>query len=66
MLTQPHPDLGDQAAIDAITPATLDAVIQAILSQRPPTAAFDGDPPTPKPVLHNAHRPSYGQSAATF
>ncbi|MBH9387169.1 integrase arm-type DNA-binding domain-containing protein [Pseudomonas aeruginosa] len=31
MLTQPHPDLGDRAAIDAVTPTNVPAIIQVIM-----------------------------------
>jgi hypothetical protein len=30
MLTRPHPDLGDRAAIDVVTPANLGVVVQVI------------------------------------
>ena len=31
MLTQPHPDLGDRAAIDAVTPTNVPAVVRVIM-----------------------------------
>ena len=31
MLTQPHPDLGDRAAIDAVTPTNVPAIIRVIM-----------------------------------
>ena len=31
MLTQPHPDLGDRTAIDAVTPTNVPAIIQVLM-----------------------------------
>jgi hypothetical protein len=31
MLTQPHPDLGDRAAIDAVTPTNVPAIIRVLM-----------------------------------
>lgn len=68
LMTQPHPSLDNQRAIDAVTPATLDAVIQTIKCPQSPTEAVEGDPTTlvPKQMLHSATRPIPMRNTATY
>lgn len=47
MLTQPHPDLGDRAAIDIVTPSNLGMVVQIIAGSEPHANAPEVVPPRP-------------------
>jgi hypothetical protein len=50
MLTQPHPDLGDRAAIDIVTPGNLGMVVRVIAGARQQTGVPEaGLPPRPIP-----------------
>ncbi len=59
LLTQPHPDLGDRAAIDAVTPTNVPAVIRVIMGDYQHQADAHGAvvPPTiPEDVRQRVHR----------
>ena len=47
MLTRPHPDLGDRAAIDIVTPSNLGMVAQVIAGGQPHANAPEVVPPRP-------------------
>lgn len=49
MLTRPHPDLGDRAAIDLVTPSNLGMVVQVIASGQFHANAPETVPPRPIP-----------------
>ncbi|MEL7551406.1 integrase arm-type DNA-binding domain-containing protein [Pseudomonas protegens] len=58
MLTQPHPDLGDRAAIDMVTPSNLGVVVQVIAGQQPHADAPEAAPsrPIPEDVRQSVRR----------
>ncbi|EOX6785670.1 tyrosine-type recombinase/integrase [Pseudomonas aeruginosa] len=59
MLTQPHPDLGDRSAIDAVTPTNVPAIIRVIMGdyQRPADASLsDSSQPIPDDVRQSVRR----------
>ncbi len=59
MLTQPHPDLGDRAAIDAVTPTNVPAVIRVIMGDYQHQADAPEvvvPPPIPEDVRQSVHK----------
>jgi hypothetical protein len=60
MLTQPHPDLGDRAAIDAVTPTNVPAIIRVIMGDPAPCGYARGHCPVPHPRGCAAKRSSAG------
>ncbi len=58
MLTQPHPDLGDRAAIDMVTPSNLGVVVQVIAGGQQPADAPKTVPsrPIPEEVRQSVRR----------
>jgi len=59
MLTQPHPDLGDRAAIDVVTPTNVPMIIQVIMGvyQQPANAPEAvASRPIPEKVRQNVRR----------
>ena len=59
MLTQPHPDLGDRAAIDAVTPTNVPAVIRVIMGDYQEHADVPGThtaPAIPEDVRQSVRR----------
>ncbi|MFA7579950.1 MAG: integrase arm-type DNA-binding domain-containing protein [Castellaniella sp.] len=61
MLTQPHPDLGDRAAIDVVTPTNLGAIVRAIAHGHQREDAPEAELPksTPEPVRQSVRRLVY-------
>ncbi|HEY9223364.1 MAG TPA: integrase arm-type DNA-binding domain-containing protein [Variovorax sp.] len=49
MLTRPHPDLGDRAAIDMVTPSNLGVVVQVITGSQQDADAPEAISPRPVP-----------------